>query len=173
MFIRIQNQPIRNKEMEDCKMFGRHLPARVFGPIENDLLSLQREMNRMFRDVFHNADEDTTITQSMWSPSVDITETESEYTVNLELPGVKKEDVKVTLENNVISIRGEKKQEKETKDTNLHRVERVYGSFERSFTLPRTVRNDKIDASYQDGVLKIVIPKAEEAKPKAIEVKVK
>jgi len=116
-------------------------------------------------------DEDTSY--SLWTPVVDIAEHDDDYVVKVELPGINKDDVKITLENNVLTIRGEKKQEKESKKENFHRIERSYGSFQRSFTLPMTVKNDKIDASYKDGILTIALPKAEEAKPKQIEVKVK
>jgi HSP20 family protein len=116
-------------------------------------------------------DEDYTL--SSWTPAVDIAEHDDEYLVKVELPGVNKDDVKLTLENNILTIRGEKKQEKETKKENYHRVERSYGSFQRSFTLPAAVKADKIDASYNDGILTVSLPKAEEAKPKQIEVKVK
>jgi HSP20 family protein len=103
---------------------------------------------------------------------VDIAEHDDAYTVKMELPGVNKDEVKITLESNILTIRGEKKQEKETKKENYHRIERSYGSFERSFTLPTSVKSDKIDAAYNNGVLQITLPKVEEAKPKQIEVKV-
>lgn len=109
----------------------------------------------------------------LWMPAVDVAEEENEYIAKVELPGVNKDDVKITLESNILMIRGEKKAEKETKDKNYHRTERSYGSFQRSFTLPMTVKSDKIDAAYKDGILTIVLPKAEEAKPKQFEVKVK
>jgi HSP20 family protein len=126
----------------------------------------------MFDGFFRGTgDEDYTL--SSWTPAVDIAEHDDEYLVKVELPGVNKDDVKLTLENNILTIRGEKKQEKETKKENYHRVERSYGSFQRSFTLPAAVKADKIDASYNDGILTVSLPKAEEAKPKQIEVKVK
>jgi len=126
----------------------------------------------MFDGFFRGTgDEDYAI--SSWTPAVDITEHDDQFVVKVELPGVNKDDVKITLENNILTIRGEKKQEKETKKENYHRVERSYGSFQRSFTLPTTVKSDKIDAAYKDGILQIALPKAEEAKPKQIEVKVK
>ena len=110
---------------------------------------------------------------SSWLPAVDIVENENEYTVNVELPGVNKDDVKITVANDVLTVRGEKKMEKETKDRNYRRTERTYGSFQRSFTLPTHVKSDKIEANYNNGVLTITLPKVEEAKPKEIEVKVK
>ena len=106
-------------------------------------------------------------------PRVDIEERADKFAIAVELPGVSKEDVKITLESNILTIKGEKRQEKEQKGRNYHRLERSYGSFQRSFTLPMTVRNDRIDASFQDGVLSIALPKSEEAKPRTIEVKVR
>lgn len=102
---------------------------------------------------------------------VDVVENNEAYVIKAELPGISKNDVKITLHENVLTIKGEKKQEKEEKDRNFHRVERSYGSFERSFTLPSGVKDDKIEAAYKDGILTITLPKAEEAKPKEIEVK--
>jgi HSP20 family protein len=147
-------------------------PARELATWPSDLFGIQREMNRMFDGFFRGTnDEDYAI--SSWTPAVDIAEHDDEYLVKVELPGVNKDEVKLTLENNILTIRGEKKQEKETKKENYHRVERSYGSFQRSFTLPAAVKADKIDASYKDGILTVSLPKAEEAKPKQIEVKVK
>ena len=148
-------------------------PARELATWPSDLFGIQREMNRMFDNMFRfdNRDEDSVF--NAWTPAVDIAEHDDQFVVKAELPGVNKDDVKITLENNILTIHGEKKQEKETKKENYHRVERSYGSFQRSFTLPTTVKSNKIDASYKDGVLQISLPKAEEAKPKQIEVKVK
>ncbi len=147
-------------------------PARELATWPSDLFGIQREINKMFDGVFRGTgDEDYSF--SSWTPAVDIAEHDDEYLVKVELPGVNKDEVKLTLENNILTIRGEKKQEKETKKENYHRVERSYGSFQRSFTLPAAVKSDKIDASYKDGILTVSLPKAEEAKPKQIEVKVK
>ena len=149
-------------------------PARELATWPSDLFGIQREMNRMFDGFFRGSITRTKIMQSpAWTPAVDIAEHDDEYFVKVELPGVNKDDVKITLENNILTIRGEKKQEKETKKENYHRVERSYGSFQRSFTLPTTVKATKSMQSYKDGVLQISLPKAEEAKPKQIEVKVK
>jgi len=146
-------------------------PARELEAWPSDLFGIQREMNRMF-DSFFRGSRDEDYSLSAWIPAVDIAEHDNEYVVKLELPGVNKEDVKITLESNILTIQGDKKQEKETKKENYHRVERSYGAFQRSFTLPTTVKSDKIDAVYKEGVLTISLPKAEEAKPKQIEVKV-
>lgn len=108
-----------------------------------------------------------------WAPSVDIEEEDDKYLIKADLPGVEKDDIEVKLENGVLSIRGEKKTEKETgKGTKRHRTERFYGTFARSFTLPDAVRADAVNAAYKDGVLSLTIPKAEEAKPKSIDIKV-
>jgi HSP20 family protein len=115
--------------------------------------------------------DDKTFEVGDWMPQVDISETEEAFIVKAELPGVKKEDVNVNFENSILTIRGEKKVE--TEDKKRHRVECAYGSFIRSFTLPQTIKADKIEAVYKNGILSLTIPKAEEAKPKQIEVKIK
>lgn len=107
-----------------------------------------------------------------WSPQVDIAETDKEFVIKAEIPEVKKEDVKVTVENGVLTIRGERKQETEEKGKKFHRIERHYGSFTRSFTLPDNVDAAHIKASFKDGMLGLQIQKIAEAKPKAIDVKV-
>jgi HSP20 family protein len=112
------------------------------------------------------------LTVADWMPTVDITETEGEYLIKAELPEVKKEDVKVTVENGVLTLQGERRQEKEEKGKKFHRVERSYGSFVRSFTLPESVDENGVKAEYKDGVLNLHLPKSEKVKPKAIEVKV-
>lgn len=149
-------------------------PAREVATFPSDVFHMQREIDRMFdRFLGGSLMEDGTAFTSNWTPAVDITEHENEYVVKLEIPGVSKDDVKITLENNVLTVKGEKKQEKESKSANYHRVERSYGAFQRTFTLPMGVKEDSIDASYKDGILNIALPKAEEAKPKQIDVKVK
>ncbi len=107
-----------------------------------------------------------------WAPRVDIAETDKAFEIKAEIPDVNKEDVRVTVHNGVLTIQGERKQEKEEKGKKFHRVERYYGSFTRSFTLPDNVDETKISALFKDGVLNIQIQKTEEAKPKSIEVKV-
>lgn len=108
-----------------------------------------------------------------WAPRVDIVETDREFTIKAEIPDVRKEDVKVTVDNGILTIKGERKQEKEEKNKKYHRVERWYGSFTRSFTLPDNVDESKITAAFKDGMLNLTIPKTEASKPKAIEVQVK
>ncbi|MGH8631896.1 MAG: Hsp20/alpha crystallin family protein [Burkholderiales bacterium] len=109
-------------------------------------------------------------TGTTWAPLVDITETPKEYLVRAELPGMKKEDVSITIEEGVLTISGERRVE--YSDEKRHRSERYYGRFERSFSIPSDVAPDRIDAEYQDGVLAVHLPRAEQKKPKAIEVKV-
>jgi HSP20 family protein len=108
-----------------------------------------------------------------WTPSCDVYETTKEIVIKAELPGLKREDVNVSVENNVLTIFGERKFEEETKKENYHRVERTYGEFMRSFTLPQFVDPARINAEFKEGVLMLTLPKREEAKPKQIEVKVK
>jgi HSP20 family protein len=108
----------------------------------------------------------------VWNPSVDVEETEEGYEVKAELPGMKKEDIHILLEDGVLVLKGEKKQESETKKKNFHKIERSYGRFERSFRLPDNAKSDGIRAKVDNGVLSIFIPKSEEAKPKEIQVAV-
>lgn len=112
------------------------------------------------------------MTLTEWAPSVDISEDDKEWLVKADLPEIKREDVKVTVENGVLTISGERKFEKEEKDKKYHRIERSYGNFVRSFTLPDAADGSKVNAEFKDGVLKVHLPKAEKAKPKAVEVKI-
>ncbi len=144
-----------------------------------DLANIEREFSRMFNSFnrkfgFSNSDDDVMeYENAMWTPLADISEDDDNYTVKLDLPGVKKEDVKINYENGQLSISGERKQEREKKNSKYHRVERSYGRYFRSFNLPSKIMEDKIDAEFRDGQLTILIPKSEEAKPKQIEVKIK
>lgn len=107
-----------------------------------------------------------------WFPSLDVSETKNEIVVKAEVPGMDPKDIDVSISDGVLSIRGERRQEKEEKEEDYHLVERSYGSFARSIALPKEVKHDKISASYKNGVLKIVLPKSEEAKKKEIKIKV-
>ena len=135
-----------------------------------DLGMLQDRMNRLFDDAGRGWRSDEPAATTSWSPSVDIFETEGEIVVKSELPGMDRKDISLHLENNVLTLRGERKFEKETKEENYHRIERSYGNFSRSFSIPATVDEEKIRADYKDGVLKIVLPKKEQAKPKQIKI---
>jgi HSP20 family protein len=151
----------------------RWSPARDLAAFPSDVLNIQREINRMFNSFFRNETEEDSLATTGWNPAVDIAEHDDHYDVKVELPGVTKDDVKIVIQENQLTIRGEKKQEKESKGSDYHRVERSYGAFQRSFTLPSTVKGENIVATFRDGVLNLVLPKAEEAKRKEIEVKVK
>ncbi|MBN2370058.1 MAG: Hsp20/alpha crystallin family protein [Vicinamibacteria bacterium] len=141
-----------------------------------DWLSLQERMNRLFdesfRGVSRSASEDDWALGGSWAPAVDIYEQEGNLVLKAELPGVDPKSVDVRIENNVLTLRGERKFENEIKRENCHRIERAYGTFTRSFTLPTVVNQEKIQADYQDGVLKVVLPKRDEAKPKQITINV-
>ncbi len=135
-----------------------------------------REMENMFERYNHATGRgmDTSLGYADWSPTVDIEESDNFYLIRADVPGVVKKDIDVHMENGVLSITGEKHEQKETgKGTKRHRTERYSGSFARRFTLPGTIQANKIDASYKDGVLSLMIPKAEEAKPRSIDIKVK
>jgi HSP20 family protein len=135
-----------------------------------DLSMLQDRMNRLFDDAGRGWRTDEPAATTTWSPSVDIYETEGEIVVKAELPGMDRKDITLNLENNVLSLRGDRRFTKETKEENYHRIERSYGSFSRAFSIPATVDEAKIRADYKDGVLKIVLPKKEQAKPKQIQI---
>ena len=138
------------------------------------LMNFDREINTMLdKFVRGGTVDDGSFAISHWMPAVDVAEREEEYQVKVELPGVSKEDVEITMQENILTIRGEKKQEKESTGSSYHRLERSYGSFQRSFTLPTSVKHDKVEAAFNDGILTITLPKAEEAKPKEIKVEVK
>lgn len=139
-----------------------------------DMLSIQDEMNRLFDRFFIRSpwEEQEGLDAANWYPSMDISENNNEFVVSAELPGLRKEDIHITYTNGTLKIEGERKKDKEEKDTNFHRVERVYGKFCRTFQLPSQIKNDKISADFKDGILKINLPKADEVKPKEIEVKV-
>jgi HSP20 family protein len=131
--------------------------------------SLQNQINRLFSEAFDRSEEGSL---TPWAPAVDIYETEQELVVKADLPGVKPEDLDIRVENNVLTIRGERKFEKKVSEDKYLRVERAYGSFSRSFSLASTVNAEAIKADYKDGVLALSIPKREEAKPKQIKVQV-
>lgn len=142
-------------------------PFRELGEFEN---RLARFFGRPIGTTNGGGKEAITMTE--WAPPVDITEDEKEYLVKAELPELKKEDVKVTVENGELTISGERKFEKEEKNRKYHRIERSYGSFVRSFTLPEGVSGEKVSAEFKDGMLTVHLPKDEKARPKAVEVKV-
>ena len=130
-----------------------------------------REFNTLpARLGFFGKDWEAPLATSAWNPSVDIFENDNEVVMKAELPGMNAKDIEVKLENNVLTLKGERRFEKETKEENYHRIEREYGTFTRSFAVPAAVNGDKVTAEYKDGVLKIVLPKKEETKSKPIKV---
>ncbi len=135
----------------------------------SDVFSGLSRLNRLMDEALGGFDGESV--SSAWTPTVDIREDPEHVTITMDLPGVRPEDVKISLENQVLTVRGEKQQVEEKKDERWHRYERNYGSFERSFTLPSTVEADKIEASTDNGVLTVRIPKAERAKPREIPVR--
>lgn len=137
-----------------------------------EFASLQDRMNRLFRDSFDDVGRDESLTTSTFAPAVDVYEGEHEVTLKVEVPGINEKDIDVRVENDTLTVHGERKIEKEEKEENYRRVERQYGAFTRTFTLPTTVDSDNVSASYDKGVLKISLPKKAEAKPKQIKVNV-
>lgn len=137
-----------------------------------DLARVQDDFDRLMKNFLRDDAWETSMVRGAWEPAVDISETSENYLIAAELPGLTKEDVKVSYEDGVLSIRGEKRQEREEKGKNYHRVERSYGNFERSFRLPSRILIDKIDAKFKDGILTLTLPKAEEARPKEIPIKI-
>jgi HSP20 family protein len=141
-----------------------------------DLVSLNERMNRLFEESFRSAsrrggDEDWAL-GGAWAPVVDIYEQDGNIVLKAELSGIDAKDVDIRVENNVLTLSGERKLDNEVKRDSYHRVERSYGTFSRSFTLPLVVDTEKIKADYKDGVLRLTLPKKEEAKPKQISISV-
>ena len=138
------------------------------GDLFGDLTRMQDDMNRFFDDFFGEHPRD--MAGGAWLPAVDVSETENEFVVRAELPGMSHEDIDINVQDNILTLKGEKKQEKKEEGESFHRLERSYGSFTRSFTLPSGVKAEDIKAAFKDGVLEVSMPKAEEAKPKKIAI---
>src|SRR5512133_3791332 len=136
-----------------------------------DLRSLQDEVNRLFTGNVGRTFDDEGIARGSWHPSVDIYENKDQLVLEAELPGMNREDFDLSIENNIITLRGERRFEKKEDTDNYHRVERAYGSFTRSFTLPNSITGEGVTADYRNGVLRVTIPKREETKARRIEVK--
>jgi len=137
-----------------------------------ELNTLQDRMNRLFRDSAAAEERDQSLATSAFAPPVDVYEDEHNITLKIEVPGIDEKDIDVRIENNTLTVHGERKFEKEEKEENFRRVERQYGSFTRSFTVPTTVDAEKVSANYDKGILKITLAKKAEAKPKQIKVNV-
>jgi len=137
----------------------------------HDLRNLQDEVNRLFSTNISRVFGDEGIARGAWNPSIDIYENKDQIVVEAELPGMSREDFDLSIENNVLTLRGERRFEKKDEGDNYHRVERSYGSFTRSFTLPQTVTGETANAEYKNGVLRVSLPKREEVKARRIEIK--
>jgi HSP20 family protein len=138
-----------------------------------DLAVLQDRMNRLFNDsVQGRSREDDLMSRGSWTPAVDIYEVEGSLVLKAELPDLRREDIDVNVENNTLTIRGERKLASEVKQESFHRIERAYGTFVRQFTLPPTVDAAKIAAEYKNGVLTVTLPVREEAKPRSVKIEV-
>lgn len=135
-----------------------------------DLATLRERMNRLFEEAYTSRGEEKDMVASTWNPSVDIYEKENELVLKAELPGIDENDIEIKIEDNTITLKGDRKFEKETKEENYHRIERSYGSFYRSFTLPRNIDQDKIRAESENGILKVTMPKKAELKPKKVKI---
>jgi HSP20 family protein len=135
-----------------------------------DIITLREKMNRLFEDAVTARGDDKDMISSTWTPSVDIYETESALVLTAEVPGIEENNIEIKIEDNTLSLKGERNFEKETNEENYHRIERSYGSFYRSFTIPRNVDQEKIKAEQDSGVLRITMPKKPEAKPKTVKV---
>ena len=135
-----------------------------------EFATLQDRMNRLFRESYNEAGPDEALTTSTFAPAIDVYEDEHKVTLKVEVPGIDEKDIDVRVENNILTVHGERKIEKEEKEENYRRVERQYGSFTRTFALPTTVDSENVSATYDKGVLKIALPKKAEAKPKQIKV---
>ena len=137
-----------------------------------DVATLQDRMNRLFHEQFANMGSEESLAVGSFVPAVDVYEDEHAIQLKFEVPGLDEKDIDIRLENNVLTVKGERKIEKETKEENYRRVERRYGTFTRSFTLPNTVSSENVQAGYDKGVLTIALPKKEAAKPKQIKIEV-
>ncbi len=133
------------------------------------IADIQQEMNRLF-DSFFGRPTTMTTAERMWIPLCDVYETRDDIHVDVELPGVREKEISLTVTGDVLTVRGERKWDRETSDEGFHRMERVYGKFERSIPLPLPVQTDRVKAVFRDGVLQVKLPKAEEVKPREIKI---
>ncbi len=140
-----------------------------------DVVTLQDRMNRLFDQALSKtrAGDEEGLTASTWLPAVDIFETADSIVMKAELPGVSRENIDIQVRDNTLALKGERTFEREVKDENYLRIERSYGAFQRAFSLPTAIQQDKIKAVFKDGVLEVTMPKAEEAKPKQVKIDVK
>jgi len=132
--------------------------------------SLQSEVNRLFESVFPSSPEQSEAPSAVWAPTMDLMESDDQYHLSVDLPGVSKKNVSISVENNRLTIRGERSAESRTEDENILRMERSFGSFYRAIRLPESVDEDAIKASFKDGVLSVALPKTEKSRPKKISI---
>lgn len=144
----------------------------MFDPLK-DFLSMKDEINRMFDRYFVKSGDNGQLPDITWIPPIDVEETKEEVIVKAEIPGMKKDDIKISLQNDNLMIEGEKKQEKKSKSKNYHRIERIFGKFKRVIALPCEVKSDKVKAKYENGLLTINLSKSEETKSVIIPVELK
>ncbi len=135
-----------------------------------DLITLRERMNRLFEEAYSSKVDENDLMGSSWSPSVDIYETENELVLTAEMPGLNEKDIAIQIEDNTLTLKGERQLSKEAKEENYHRIERAYGSFCRSFSLPGHIDQEKIKAEHENGILKVIMPKKKELKPKKIKI---
>lgn len=135
-----------------------------------DLITVREKMNHLFEEAVISRGEEKDLVSSSWTPTVDIFETENELVLSAEVPGINEKDIEIKIEDNTLTLRGERKFEKETKEENYHRIERAYGSFFRSFSLPLYINQDNIKAEHLNGILKIIMPKKPELKPRKVKI---
>ena len=147
-----------------------------FNPVR-ELMDVEREFNKIFnswgnRFGISKKEDDEEYENAVWMPLTDIYEDNDNYFIKADLPGVKKDNLKISYTDGILSLSGERSEEKETKDAKCHRIERSFGKYYRSFNLPKEIKEDKIKAEFKDGQLTVTVPKADEVKPKEIEIKV-
>lgn len=136
-----------------------------------DIMALRERMNRLFNETFQAPEEEGGLMAATWAPSVDVRESETEYVIAVDLPGVSEKDVDIEIEDRMLSLRGRREFERETRREDYQRIERAYGTFYRAFALPSYVDENRVDAEFDNGVLRITLPKKPESKPKKIEVR--
>jgi len=147
----------------------RYEPRKLWSPMTS-FQNIQEEMDRIFDDFFTTGKREGLV-EAGWYPAVDVLEDTDKFTLKAEVPGLTEKDVQIAVEENAISIRGEKKEEKEEKGMHYHKLERSYGAFSRNFQLPSNVNREQISAQYRDGILEITLPKTTQSKPKIVEIK--
>ncbi len=135
-----------------------------------DLVTMREKMNRMFEDAVAARGEEKDMIQGSWAPAIDIYETENELILSAEVPGIDEKDIEIRIEEGTLTLKGERKFEEEARQENYHRIERAYGSFSRSFSLPPYIDQENVHAEHADGVLKIHMPKKPESKPKTVRI---